>query len=97
MRKRAGAQHATSAQAVSVPDGLKRMFMCKLAIGAHTAVPPDYRNKEPPVRDSHRLLGVGTLKYDTTTNDDVRDGLPEIMVAYKDNQACPEYLVTFST
>ena len=48
------------------------------------------------MRDAKRLLGVGTLKYDTTTNDDFRDGMPEIMVAYKDNQACPEYLVTFS-
>ena len=77
--------------------GLKRIFMCRLAIGAHAAVKQGYQGKELPVRDADRLLGVGTLKYDTTTNDDLDSaGVPEVMVAYKDNQAIPEYLVTFS-
>ena len=48
------------------------------------------------MRDPERLLGVGELKYDTTTNGHLdSDGMPEIMVAYKDNQALAEYLVTF--
>ena len=44
------------------------------------------------------LLGVGVLRYDTTTNPmkHYKNGLPEIMVAFKDNQAYAEYLVTFS-
>ena len=57
-----------------------------------------YSDKEPPVRDTERLLGVGELKYDSTTNGRERydaEGAPEIMVAYKDNQAYAEYLVTF--
>ena len=43
-----------------------------------------------------RLLGVGTLKHDTTTGGNVQGGVPEIMVAYKDGQGYPEYLVTFT-
>ena len=75
----------------------KRIFMCRLALGAHTAVPRGYSDKEPPVRDAERLLGVGELKYDTTTDGNLdRRGMPQVMVAYKDNQAYPEYLVTFS-
>ena len=42
------------------------------------------------------LLGVGALKRDTTTGGDVRGGVPEIMVAYKDSQGYPEYLVIFT-
>ena len=76
--------------------GLKRMFLCRLAVGAHTSVSPGYRDKEPPVRDAERLLGVGMLRYDTTSNGRLSAaGVPEIMVAYKDNQAYAEYLVTF--
>ena len=83
----------------SPPDehGLKRIFMCRLALGAHAAVNPGYSEKEPPVRDPNRLLGVGTLRYDTTTNDRYDEhGVAEIMVAYKDNQAYADYLVTFA-
>lgn len=82
----------------SPPDavGLKRIFMCKLAIGAHTAVQRGYGGKEPPVRDADSHLGVGTLKYDTTSNGNLdQDGVPEILVAFKDNQAYAELLVTF--
>ena len=39
---------------------------------------------------------MGTLKYDTTTGGDSKGGVAEIMVAFKDNQAVAEYLVTFS-
>ena len=56
-----------------------------------------YGGPEPPVRDPERILGVGDLKYDTTTNDLYdASGRPEIMVAYRDHQARAEYLVTFS-
>ena len=83
----------------SPPDenGLKRIFMCRLALGAHCPVNPGYSDKEPPVRDPDALLGVGTLKYDCTTNDRIEQatGIPEILVAYKDQQAIAEYLVTF--
>ena len=56
------------------------------------------------MRDQERLLGVGNLKFDTTTNGRMGGSplpaangtLPEVMVAYKDNQAYPEYLITFS-
>jgi hypothetical protein len=48
------------------------------------------------VRDPNRLRGVGMLRKDTTTNENMRDGMPEIMVAYKDNQVYPEFLVTFA-
>ena len=82
----------------SPPDrsGMKRIFMCRLAIGAATQVAPGYGGAEPPVRDDERLLGVGTLKYDTTTGGGAKGGVAEIMVAFKDNQAVAEYLVTFS-
>ena len=84
----------------SPPDahGLKRIFMCRLALGAHTPVSPGYQGKEPPVRDPERLLGVGDLKYDCTSNSNIDNatGIPEILVAYKDQQAMAEYLVTFS-
>ena len=77
-------------------NGLKRMFLCRLAVGAHTMVSHGYYDKEPPVRDAERLLGVGMLRYDTTTNGRLSAaGVPEIMVAYRDNQAYAEYLVTF--
>jgi hypothetical protein len=82
----------------SPPDaqGLKRMFLCRLAIGAHTSVPHGYSGKEPPTRDPEALLGVGTLKYDTTSNGNLDvHGVPEILVAFKDNQAYAEFLVTF--
>ena len=83
----------------SPPDanGLKRIFLCRLALGAHTPVAFGYSGKEPPVRDDTRLLGVGDLKFDCTSNDriDAVTGLPEIMVAFKDNQALADYLVTF--
>ena len=64
-------------------------------------------DKEPPVRDATRVLGVGELKFDCTTNGhpkdrrgdrtEVRDGrkLPEIIVTYHDQQAVCDYLVTF--
>ena len=83
----------------SPPDanGHKRIFMCRLALGASTGVEPGYTDKEPPVRDPERLLGVGVLRYDTTTNKKYdANGVAEIMVAYKDNQACADYLVTFT-
>ena len=71
--------------------------MCRLALGASTGVEPGYTDKEPPVRDPERLLGVGVLRYDTTTNKKYdANGVAEIMVAYKDNQACADYLVTFT-
>ena len=74
----------------------KRIFMCRLALGAHTPVPQRYDEREPPVRDADRLLGVGVLRYDTTTDNSPQvDGIPGIMVAFKDNQAYAEYLVTF--
>lgn len=77
--------------------GLKRIFMCRLALGAHVAVQGGYADKEPPVRDPERLLGVGVLRYDCTTNDRLdRHGIAEIMVAFKDNQAYADYLVTFT-
>ena len=81
----------------SPPDhqGLKRIFLCRLALGAHVIVNPGYGGKEPPVRDAERLLGVGTLQYDTTSNDKMKDGIPEIMVAFQDQQAYADYLVTF--
>ena len=86
----------------SPPDdhGRKKIFLCRLAIGAHTPVRHGYGNmpgeNEPPVRDNERVLGVGALRYDTTTGGKPdRDGKPEILVAYKDNQAYPDYLVTF--
>ena len=81
----------------SPPDeqGVKRIFMCRIALGAHQSVPFGYDEREPPVRDAERLLGVGTLRYDTTTDNNFRDGIAQVMVAYKDNQAYPEYLVTF--
>ena len=81
-------------------QGHKRVFLCRLAVGAHVQVPYGYGTKaaetEPPVRDPDRLLGVGKLKYDTTTNGNMRDGVPEVMVAYKDSRAYPEFLVTFT-
>ena len=83
----------------SPPDayGHKRIFMCRLAVGARISVQAGYSDKEPPIRDAERLLGVGVLRYDTTTNDRLDgSGLPEIFVAYKDNQAYSDYLVTFS-
>ena len=71
--------------------------MCRLALGAHHAVPKGYKDKEPPVRDPEPVAGVGTLKYDTTTNGRLDEhGVPEVMVAFKDNQAYAEYLVTFT-
>lgn len=78
-------------------NGHKRIFLCRLALGAHTPVPANqYTAPEPPERDPERLIGVGTLKYDCTTNDSIdADGMPEVMVAYRDNQAMAEYLVTF--
>ena len=80
--------------------GHKRMFLCRLALGSHVQVRHGYGSKafetEPPVRDADRLLGVGTLKHDTTTGGNVQGGVPEIMVAYKDGQGYPEYLVTFT-
>ena len=80
--------------------GHKRMFLCRLALGSHVQVHHGYGSKafetEPPVRDADRLLGVGTLKHDTTTGGNVQGGVPEIMVAYKDGQGYPEYLVTFT-
>ena len=80
--------------------GHKRVLLCRLALGSHEQVTPGYGNKitetEPPVRDTKRLLGVGTLKHDTTTGGDVKGGVPEIMVAYKDAQGYPEFLVTFA-
>ena len=81
----------------SPPDehGVQRIFMCRLAIGSACPVDPGYDDKEPPVRDGDPMLGVGTLKHDTTTNKNFKDGLPEIMVAFKDNQAMAEYLVAF--
>ena len=58
-------------------EGMKRIFMCRLAIGAHTAVQKGYNDREPPVRDAERLLGVGTLRYDTTTDSSpAKDGVP---------------------
>ena len=43
-----------------------------------------------------RLLGVGDLKYDTTTDGRMdHTGISQVMVAFKDNQAMPEYLVRF--
>jgi len=83
----------------SPPDaqGMKRIFLCRLALGAHVKVDYGYSGKEPPVRDDTRLLGVGTLQYDTTTDGRMDDkGIAQVMVAFKDNQAIPEYLVTFS-
>jgi len=86
----------------SPPDanGHKRVFLCRLARGSHVAVRHGYgdkaHEKEAPVRDPDRLLGVGTLKHDTTTNGQMKDGQPEVMVAMKDGQGYPEYLVTFS-
>ena len=83
------------------------MFICRLALGAHTPVPQGYSDREPPVRDATRILGVGVLKFDCTTNGhpkdrrgdrmEVRDGrkLPEIVVTYHDQQAVADYLVTF--
>ena len=62
---------------------------------AHTPVPSGYNEKEPPVRDNEHQIGFGQLKYDTTTNDKFKDGVPEIMVTYKDGAAYPEYLVAF--
>ena len=61
------------------------------------------------MRDTDRLLGVGSLRFDATTNGAMKEAtvvdaesgamvvmpVPEIMVAYKDSQAYPEYLVTF--
>ena len=82
----------------SPPDanGMKRIFMCRLALGANSAVNKGYTDKEPPVRDDDPLLGVGVLKYDTTSNGQLdAQGVPEVMVAFKDNQAYAEYLVTF--
>ena len=82
----------------SPPDSSrqKRIFMCRVALGAHMEVQHGYSGKEPPERDDTRLLGVGTLKYDCTTNGRIdASGLPEVIVAFKDNQAYPEYLVTF--
>ena len=71
--------------------------MCRLALGAHTDVKPNqWTLPEPPVRDKERLLGVGELKYDTTTNGKLDGkGVPEVMVAWRDNQAYPSYLITF--
>jgi poly [ADP-ribose] polymerase 10/14/15 len=81
-------------------QGQKHVFLCRLALGSHVQVPRGYGTKitetEPPVRDANRLLGVGALKHDTTTGGDTRDGIPEVMVAYKDSQGYPEYLVTFT-
>ena len=36
------------------------------------------------MRDNDHQSGVGQLKYDSTTNNDFKDGVPEIMVTYKD-------------
>ena len=77
-------------------DGLKRVFLCRLALGAHVGVAHGYAGQEPPVRDADRLLGVGDLKYDTTSNGSLdASGHPEVMVAWRDYQAYAEYLVTF--
>ena len=100
---------AFSTQTYSPPKpgtGLKSIFMCRLALGAHTPMAPNqWRQAEPPVRDKERLLNVGELKYDSTTDGHMqnvrlpRDGgtmsMPQVMVAWKDNQAIPEYLVRF--
>ena len=87
-------------------NGHKRIFMCRLALGAHCSVPFGTSCKEPPMRDTGsgsmmKMMGnvmapKGSLRFDCTTNDQYRDGVPEIMVAYKDNQAYAEYLVTFT-
>ena len=59
-------------------------------------VPHGYKDKEPPVRDADRLLGVGTLKYDTTTNGQLNaEGVPQVLVSYKDHHATPDFLLTF--
>ena len=82
----------------SPPDqnGLKRIFMCRLALGAHMQVQAGYDLPEPPVRDAEPIAGVGTLKYDSTTNGKHdAQGIPEVMVAFRDNQAYAEYLITF--
>ena len=73
------------------------MFLCRLALGSHTRVNPGYQGKEPPMRDDDPMLGVGVLTHDCTTDGNVREpgGLPQVMVAYKDQQAMAEYLVTF--
>ena len=77
-------------------QGMKRIFMCRIALGANCPVAYGYSEKEPPVRDAERLLGVGELRYDTTADQSkIIDGIPGIMVAFKDNQAYAEYLVTF--
>ena len=77
-------------------NGHKRMFLCRLALGSYAVVNPGYTGKEPPVRDAERVIGVGQLLHDTTTNNDIKKGVPQIMVAYKDNQAVSDYLVTFA-
>ena len=61
----------------SRPDqqGVKRMFMCRVALGAHEGA-IRYDDKEPPVRDNDHQSGVGQLKYDSTTNNDFKDGVP---------------------
>ena len=66
-------------------DGHKRILLCRVAVGAAKSVASGYVEKEPPVRDEGRKL-----RFDTTTSDDGK-----IVVAYKDAQAYPEYLVTF--
>ena len=77
-------------------QGMKRIFMCRMALGANCPVAYGYSEKEPPVRDAERLLGVGELRYDSTADQSkIVDGVPGIMVAFKDNQAFAEYLVTF--
>jgi hypothetical protein len=87
-------------------EGCKRMFLCTIAIGAHTPVRIGYNGREPPVRDEDPLHGVGKRLYDCTTNCHpqdkgnghpwrVVDGIPDIIVVWKDSGAIPNYLITF--
>ena len=69
----------------AAPDdcGHKYIFLCRVAVGAFCKVTRGYDELEPPMRD-------GQVLYDSTG--DASDN-PEVVVAYKDAQVYPEYLV----
>jgi len=76
-----------SAQSTYSPadsNGVKYVFQCRVLTGQFAVGSSDM--KEPPWRSGTKL------RYDSTTNDLKKS---KIFVIFKDNQAYPEYLVSF--
>ena len=64
-------------------NGVQRIFACRVAHGVYVEGTND--QIVPSVRE-------GDMLYDSTVN---RVGNPSIFVMYKDDQAYPEYLISY--